>query len=150
MYCIFFNKIRNNSITQSNHVYCFAGKTHFKITLHGHVVIYRHMYTNLKYWGCDTHPWGRQLNISRHLWFRWRRTLMFSLICTRTHGWANHRDAGHLRRHRAHYDVTVMEGASGLGRSPQSHFWLVSDDITSVNWYRFCAWPRSKCITKMK
>ena len=26
----------------------------------------------------------------------------------RTNGWANNRDAGDLRRHRAHYDVTVM------------------------------------------
>ena len=35
-------------------------------------------------------------------------TLMFSLICAWTNGWANHRDAGDLRRHRADYDVTVM------------------------------------------
>ena len=35
------------------------------------------------------------------LWF-------FSLICTWTNGWVNSRDAGDLRRHRAHYDVTVM------------------------------------------
>ena len=39
---------------------------------------------------------------------QWRGALMFSLICTETNGWANHRDAGDLRRHRAHYDVTVM------------------------------------------
>ena len=34
--------------------------------------------------------------------------LMFSLICAWTDGWANIRDAGDLRRHHAHYDVTVM------------------------------------------
>ena len=39
---------------------------------------------------------------------RWRVALMFSLICAWTNGWVNHRDAGHLRRDRAHYDVTVM------------------------------------------
>ena len=39
---------------------------------------------------------------------RWRGALMFSLICAWTNGWANDRDAGDLRRHRAHYDVTVM------------------------------------------
>ena len=33
---------------------------------------------------------------------------MFSSICARTNGWVNNRDAGYLRRHRAHYDVTVM------------------------------------------
>ena len=39
---------------------------------------------------------------------KWRRTLMFPLICTCVKGWANNREAGDLRRHRAHYDVTVM------------------------------------------
>ena len=35
-------------------------------------------------------------------------TLMFSLICAWTNGWVNNQDAGDLRRHRDHYDVTVM------------------------------------------
>ena len=39
---------------------------------------------------------------------QWRRALMFSLICTWIHGWVNNGEAGDLRRHRAHYDVTVM------------------------------------------
>ena len=36
------------------------------------------------------------------------RSFVFSLICVWTNGWANNRDAGDLRRHRAHYDFTVM------------------------------------------
>ena len=40
---------------------------------------------------------------------QWRGALMFSLICVWTNGWVNNRDAGDLRRYRAHYDVTVME-----------------------------------------
>ena len=36
------------------------------------------------------------------------RDLMFSLICTWTNDWVNNRDAGDLRRHRGHYDVTIM------------------------------------------
>ena len=39
---------------------------------------------------------------------QWRGALMFSLNCAWTNGWANNRDAGDLRRHRAHYDVTIM------------------------------------------
>ena len=39
---------------------------------------------------------------------QWRGALMFSLICVETNGWANHRDTGDLRCHRAHYDVTSM------------------------------------------
>ena len=39
---------------------------------------------------------------------RWRRALMFSLICAWPNGWVNNQDADDLRRHRARYDVTVM------------------------------------------
>ena len=38
---------------------------------------------------------------------QWRRALMFSLICAWTNGWANNQDAGDLRYHRDHYDVSV-------------------------------------------
>ena len=34
--------------------------------------------------------------------------LMFSLICARINGWVNNGEAGDLRHHRAHYDVSVM------------------------------------------
>ena len=36
-----------------------------------------------------------------------RGALMFSLICV-SNGWVNNREAGDLRRYRAHYDVIVM------------------------------------------
>ena len=39
---------------------------------------------------------------------QWRVALMFSLIFTWINGWENNRETGDLRRHRAHYDVTVM------------------------------------------
>ena len=38
----------------------------------------------------------------------WHGALIFSLICAPTNGWANKRGIGDLRRHRAHYNVTVM------------------------------------------
>ena len=37
-----------------------------------------------------------------------RGALMLSLICPRTNGWVNNRDAGDLKRHRAHLDVAVI------------------------------------------
>ena len=40
---------------------------------------------------------------------QWGGALMFSLIRAWTSGWANNRDADDLRRHRAHYDVTVTQ-----------------------------------------
>ena len=39
---------------------------------------------------------------------QWRGALMFSLICAWINGWVYNREAGDLRRHRAHYDVSVM------------------------------------------
>ena len=39
---------------------------------------------------------------------QWRGALMFSLICVWINGWVSNREAGDLRRYRAHYDVTVM------------------------------------------
>ena len=38
-----------------------------------------------------------------------KHALMCYLICTWINGWANNRDAGDLRRHRAHYDATVIQ-----------------------------------------
>ena len=61
---------------------------------------------------------------------QWRGALMFSLICAKTYGWINNRDAGDLRRHRAHHDVTVMYGWTGRrlpsGQIPTTNFITVS------------------------
>ena len=40
---------------------------------------------------------------------QWCGALMFPLICAWTSGWINNRDTGDLRRHRSHYDFTVMQ-----------------------------------------
>ena len=39
---------------------------------------------------------------------QWHGALMFSLMCVWINGWVNNREAGDLRRYRAHYDVTGM------------------------------------------
>ena len=36
-------------------------------------------------------------------------TESFDVFCVWINGWVNNREAGDLRRHRAHYDVIVME-----------------------------------------
>ena len=53
------------------------------------------------YWGIYRSP------LNSHKKTQWRGTLMFSLICARI-GWVYNGGAGDLRRHRAHYDITVM------------------------------------------
>ena len=40
---------------------------------------------------------------------QWRGALMFSLICAWINAWVNNREAGDLRCHHIHYDVTVMD-----------------------------------------
>ena len=39
---------------------------------------------------------------------QWRGALMFYLFCAWINGWVNNGKAGDLRRHRTHYDLTVM------------------------------------------
>ena len=46
---------------------------------------------------------------------QWRGTLMFSLICDWINGWVYNREVGDLRRHRVHFDVTVMRMGYGKG-----------------------------------
>ena len=40
---------------------------------------------------------------------QWRGASVFSFICAWINGWVNNHDAGASRRHRAHYDVIVMQ-----------------------------------------
>ena len=47
---------------------------------------------------------------------QWRGALMFSLICAWINDWVNNREAGGLKRYRAHYDVTVMDWISILNK----------------------------------
>ena len=44
----------------------------------------------------------------------WRGALMFSLICAWMDDWVSNREAGDLRRPRAHYNVIVMHSNLGL------------------------------------
>ena len=39
---------------------------------------------------------------------QWRRALLFPLIYAWVNDWENNREADDLRRHRAHYDISVM------------------------------------------
>ena len=56
-----------------------------------------------RYW-----PFVRGIHHSPHKG-QWRGALMFSLICVWINGWVNNREAGNWRRHRAHYDVIVIQ-----------------------------------------
>ena len=49
---------------------------------------------------------------------QWLGALMFSLICAWINGWVSNGAAGDLRRHRAHYDPTVMSHFRPCGYHP--------------------------------
>ena len=52
---------------------------------------------------------------------QWRGALMFSLIWAWINGWVNNRDAGDLRRHRAHYGfVRPLCHCNAAGYWPQA------------------------------
>ena len=71
--------------------------------IHGHVIKWPHF---LRYWslvrGNHRLPVNSNTKASdADLW-------MFSLIWALINGWVNNREAGDLRRHRAHYGVSIM------------------------------------------
>ena len=59
-----------------------------------------------RYW---TFVWGiHRSPVSSPHKGQWRGAWMVSLICAWINPWVNNGEAGDLRRHRAHYDISVM------------------------------------------
>ena len=85
---------------------------------HGDVIKWKHF---PRYW-----PFVRGI----HRWIpstksQWSGALMFSLTCAWINGWVNNREAGDLRRHRAHYDVIVMSFGNPCTRCARPRLCLV-------------------------
>ena len=107
--------------------YLYNGKTTYwdgsQVSLRPTIIVMRLMTLNLHWDHDDVIKWN--LHFPRYWPFErgihrspvnaphkslWRGALMFPLICAWISGWVNNRDAGDLRRHRAHYDASVMYG----------------------------------------
>ena len=71
---------------------------------HDDVIIWKHL---PRYWPFVRKTQRSPVN-SPHIG-QWRGALMLPFIWAWTNDWVNNGDAGDLRRHRAHYDVTVMK-----------------------------------------
>ena len=72
--------------------------------IHDDVIKWKHF---LRYW-----PFVRGIHrspVNSPHKGQWRGVLMFSLIFVWINGWVNNREAGDLRRYRAHYDVILMD-----------------------------------------
>ena len=94
-----------------------------------------------------------------------RTFLMFCLICTWTNGWTDNQDAGDLRRHRAHFDVTVITTRHELNvqwtRNKRQHISTTKNDAGGIiatlqercisRWGKFwCHNAMNKCRITMK
>ena len=64
---------------------------------------------------------------------QWRGALMFSLTCAWINGEVNNREAGDLRRHRAHHNVTAMRRTEYM--IDNKHY-----GQSSAWWYGFLIW----------
>ena len=77
--------------------------------------------------------------VTAHRWIpltkgQLRGALVFSLICAWTNSWANTRDAGVLRRHRVHYEVTVMIfGIFHVFKPPKGRFHVRGKNARETN-----------------
>ena len=89
-------------------VICLCGFSYH--ALHDDVIKWKHL---PRYWPFVRGIYRSPVN-SPHKG-QWRGALLFSLICAWINGWVNTRGAGDLRRHRAHYDVIVMENLNDKG-----------------------------------
>ena len=66
---------------------------------------------------------------------QWRGALMVSLICSWTNRWVNNREADDLRRHQAHYDVSVTRECNIKGAVTLLGFYvsIMLGDVVSSN-----------------
>ena len=94
--------IKRSGIKVRSHMHwADAGGGRWKLaSIHDDVIKWKHF---PRYW-----PFVRGIHRSP-VKGQWRGAFMFSLICARIKGWVNNGEAGDLRCHRAHYDVTVMK-----------------------------------------
>ena len=91
------------TIKGASHPAVIVGLTMLEHFIHDDVIKWKHF---LCYW-----PYVRGIHwapVDSPHKSQWRGALMLTLSCAWTNSWANNLDAGDFRRHRAHYDVTVM------------------------------------------
>ena len=83
--------------------------THLRNMTHDDVIKWKHFW---RYW-----PFLRGIHrspVNSPHKGQWRGVLMFSFICAWINCWVNNREAGAVRRQRAHYDVIVMNNPTNM------------------------------------
>ena len=87
---------------------------------------------------------GNIFRVIGHLYAQRPVTQSFSLICVWINGWVNNREAGDLRRYRAHYDVTVMQKRHPTSRPHRWALGCLFLRISEIN--RVITAPQLLCI----
>ena len=93
----------NSTITARHSVWCRCNAGSMLLNAHDDVIKWKHL---PRYW-----PFVRGIHrspVNSPHKGQWRGALLFSLICNWINSWIKNREAGDLRRHRAHYDIIVM------------------------------------------
>ena len=86
---------------------------------------------------------------------QWRGALIFSLICAWIYGWVKNREAGDLRRHRAHYTVIVISMIWHPHNFSRSFFysWLGEDGLVwmmvNISLSYDCIWYSGRRTSKV-
>ena len=94
----YVNQIRGSSFTQ-----IWVTRQWAKTAVHDDVIKWKNF---PRYWPFVQGIRRSPVNFSHK--DQWREALMLSLICVWMSGWVKNGEAGDLRRHCTHYDVTVM------------------------------------------
>ena len=97
---------------------------------HDDVIKWKHF---PRYW---PFVWGiHRLTVTSPHKGQWRGILMLSLICARINRWVNNREAGDLRRRRAHYDVIALAHHDSLSLKHATitlHTYAFSDHLICI------------------
>ena len=101
---IFFRKLWLYQTTSCKALLYFKNKTNETTNTHDNVIKWKHF---PRYWPFVRGIHRSPVNSSHK--GHWRGAFMFSLICAWINRWVNNREAGDLRRYRAHHDVIVMQ-----------------------------------------
>ena len=87
-------------------IYNWTGlpRIHHVANMHSDIIKWEHF---PHYW---PFVWGiHQSSVNSLHKGQWHGALILSSMCAWINSWVNSREAGDLRRHHAHYDITVME-----------------------------------------
>ena len=114
-------------------LFTYAHKRYKRYRTHDDVIKWKHF---PRYW-----PFVRGIHrspVNSPHKGQWRGALMLSLICAWINDWVNNREASDLRRHRAHYDATVMYAVMIIldfqmtCRDGERMLWLVASCILTA------------------